>query len=678
MSSHTQTYAAYKEKQRELAHMLEDASEAIGSLAMDAAKAHLMEYAEKASSDSLKIMVVGTFKNGKSTFINSFLGSEVLPAYAMPCTAVINEVVYGEEKRAFLHFREDLPSPLPNNIPRRALEQIKRYEGGEIPSIEIPSDELEAYTTIPMDKDPKEMLMESPYEKIVLQWPLDLLENGVEIIDSPGLNEHKTRTQVTEGYLDKADAILFVLTADKLCSEDEMRFIDLNLKKRGYGDIYFVVNRFDTIRSVKEKQGVKDWAKNKLCEFTSFGEEGLFFVSARNALDGKTQNKPDLYENSGMPEFERELSDFLVNQRGRIKMSQPVRELKRILEKEGMEQIALRRAMLDTSLHELIARRDVALPQLHKLKERLDGTRQNISKQVDSAIPEIRFQINKYFADLSTYIEAWVNEYEPATQIGLLSAKQNAEPLVAEITDYVKDRLEEEQVDWQQNTLGPFIADKVQMIFDLNEANLESFFFELDKIKLTIAGPSAASDEKEVSGTERLIAAGLGLFATGPAGAIVGGVHGFSKDFMTGLLKQFAIFGGLALVGLLNPFTIIPVIGYAFFKNVWGAGDKITAQIKAKVVEALKNQVGNSAVESIEDTLDGLRTQIWAAFEPMLNKMAAEVRETEANVDQVIKEMTQGQQEVDRQKGLLASTEGHITELIAKADEFISVNNLGS
>ena len=35
------------------------------------------------------------------------------------------------------------------------------------------------------------------------------IENGVEIIDSPGLNEHATRTKVTMDYLSKADAILF-------------------------------------------------------------------------------------------------------------------------------------------------------------------------------------------------------------------------------------------------------------------------------------------------------------------------------------------------------------------------------------------------------------------------------------------------------------------------------------
>ena len=56
------------------------------------------------SSDTFKVLVVGEFKRGKSTFINALLGEEVLPAFSIPCTAVINEIKYSEEKKAILHF----------------------------------------------------------------------------------------------------------------------------------------------------------------------------------------------------------------------------------------------------------------------------------------------------------------------------------------------------------------------------------------------------------------------------------------------------------------------------------------------------------------------------------------------------------------------------------------------
>ena len=43
-------------------------------------------------------MVLGEFKRGKSTFINALLGEEILPAYAVPCTAIINEIKYADVK----------------------------------------------------------------------------------------------------------------------------------------------------------------------------------------------------------------------------------------------------------------------------------------------------------------------------------------------------------------------------------------------------------------------------------------------------------------------------------------------------------------------------------------------------------------------------------------------------
>ena len=226
-------YAKFKERQIELADMLNDSAEVISELNMNQFQENLKQLGMKVQNDTFKIQVVGTFKNGKSTFINSFLGEEILPAYALPTTAVINEVKWGEDKKAVIHFRNPLPEKLPSGIPEKAMAHMSKFNMQNIPPLEIPYDEIEDYVVIPFDKDPTEMLLESPYEKVELFWPLPLLKNGVEIIDSPGLNEHRTRTKVTMDYLSKADAILFVLNATQLCSQEEMRFIENNLKKEG-------------------------------------------------------------------------------------------------------------------------------------------------------------------------------------------------------------------------------------------------------------------------------------------------------------------------------------------------------------------------------------------------------------------------------------------------------------
>jgi len=72
----------------------------LNGLGLDIEGQVLIELKTKLEKDNFKVLVIGGFKNGKSTFINSMLGDAILPAYTTPCTAVINEVKYGEKKKA--------------------------------------------------------------------------------------------------------------------------------------------------------------------------------------------------------------------------------------------------------------------------------------------------------------------------------------------------------------------------------------------------------------------------------------------------------------------------------------------------------------------------------------------------------------------------------------------------
>lgn len=97
-------YTHFKEQREKLGKMLMISSDVIKYLNMSNYSDSLSKLSEKVNNDTFKIQVVGTFKNGKSTFINALLGSHVLPAYSLPCTAVINEVKYGKEKKGGLVF----------------------------------------------------------------------------------------------------------------------------------------------------------------------------------------------------------------------------------------------------------------------------------------------------------------------------------------------------------------------------------------------------------------------------------------------------------------------------------------------------------------------------------------------------------------------------------------------
>src|SRR6202022_2368054 len=55
------------------------------------------------SQGLFKIIVLGEFKNGKSTLLNGMLGSKTLPAKAAPATAIITILVYGDGEEVAVH-----------------------------------------------------------------------------------------------------------------------------------------------------------------------------------------------------------------------------------------------------------------------------------------------------------------------------------------------------------------------------------------------------------------------------------------------------------------------------------------------------------------------------------------------------------------------------------------------
>ena len=64
-------------------------------------KLDLQEHAESLEKVSSRLQnhvfrvgIMGEFKRGKSTVINSLLGQEVVPADIMPCSATLNRIVW--------------------------------------------------------------------------------------------------------------------------------------------------------------------------------------------------------------------------------------------------------------------------------------------------------------------------------------------------------------------------------------------------------------------------------------------------------------------------------------------------------------------------------------------------------------------------------------------------------
>ena len=58
-------------------------------------------------------------------------------------------------------------------------------------------------------------------DRAEIEYPLDLLKGGIEIVDTPGLNDTEARNKLVFDYINKCHAILFVLSATQIYTQEE-------------------------------------------------------------------------------------------------------------------------------------------------------------------------------------------------------------------------------------------------------------------------------------------------------------------------------------------------------------------------------------------------------------------------------------------------------------------------
>src|SRR3954447_21171292 len=58
------------------------------------------ELVEKLAKDQFRLVVVGEFNHGKTTFVNALLGATILPVGVTPTTAVIHHLEHSQTPRA--------------------------------------------------------------------------------------------------------------------------------------------------------------------------------------------------------------------------------------------------------------------------------------------------------------------------------------------------------------------------------------------------------------------------------------------------------------------------------------------------------------------------------------------------------------------------------------------------
>ena len=206
-----QTYKDYRNARQKAVDTIAGVEKQLCLLGGNAKAKNLEVSRMRLLSNDFRIIFCGEFKRGKSTLINAMLGDKVLPMKVAPCTGVITEVKFDGMPRVQVH-----------------------PEVGE--TFDAPIEDLRKHTSIVGEDAPET-------NRVEVFYPIDLCENAVTLIDSPGLNEDWRRTQISLQELTKADAAVMVLSCEMALSRSELDFITAQLSERKSG-IFFVWNRF--------------------------------------------------------------------------------------------------------------------------------------------------------------------------------------------------------------------------------------------------------------------------------------------------------------------------------------------------------------------------------------------------------------------------------------------------
>lgn len=663
--SNFQDYSWFREKKSALVGLIRESSGIINNISLTQYAEGLCQLGQKVDSDTFKIQIVGTFKNGKSTFINALLGEDILPTKAVPCTAVINEIKYGE-KKAILNFRNPLPKTLLSDIPDATRAHMKAHGMTNVPPMEIDYDKISDYVTIPVNGDPDEISLKSPYLSVELFYPSALLKEGVEIIDSPGLNENAERTAVTLEYLDKADAIIFLLDATKACAKDEMDTIEDILVPKGFDDMFFVVNRFDLI-STRDQEDIKRFVENKVKEYTT---NEIFYLSALNALEGKVDcDQVEKLRDSGFLPFEAKLSEFLTKDKGRIKLAKPAKELKSILATEALfKAIPSQRTQLSTDLQTLKERYESVKPKLLEYESKKKSLGEGLKLKVEHKEGKIASAIKSQFHVIADMVPAWIKDYAPINNPGVFGRRRDVEKVADEIGKHVSSKVKENFTQWNKDVLVPLVEESATEIFETSDKGLKEIFDGIDELQSEISGTSNVQDKS--SGWTRAFGV-AGICCGFASGASLLSGHFDIKTVAKALAVDLGIGTSLVLLGIANPILAIGGVILVLWNAIRGGQRVVVQKLKDQLTTEIRNSIINDSDAKSKEIVAKIDIEFQKSIATAIKAIDIKINDLKTQIEAVLEEKEIGEANATQRLDLLTQSERELQRICGDLDSFV-------
>jgi len=341
-----QQFIAYSDWRKTLTHSIEQyrswlKGEELSDAQLEQRLTHLLD---RLAEDKLNVAFVAEYSRGKSELINAIFfatyGKRLLPSSAGRTTMCPTELLYDKSKPSSI-----MLLPIETRLGDVSTSEYKRYQD-EWKTIEFDVNandsmvsafaEVSQTKTVTLEVAEKLGLfdpdsaddalninsageIEVPsWRYAVINFPHPLLEEGLVILDTPGLNAIGTEPELTLNMLPNAHAVLFILAADTGVTKSEIdiwrQYISgTRWKQKGR---LAVLNKIDGLWDELKEEGEIEKEINKQiansAELLGLDKRQIFPISAQKGLLAKINNETALLDRSGILNLEKALSDELI------------------------------------------------------------------------------------------------------------------------------------------------------------------------------------------------------------------------------------------------------------------------------------------------------------------------------------------------------------------------------
>lgn len=339
-------FAAYSEWRKALIETIVDYRNWINEQALNDIQVdqRLQQLQERLEDDKLNVAFVAEFSRGKSELINAIFfagyGRRLLPSSAGRTTMCPTELLYDKSKPSSI-----MLLPIETRLSDiSTMEYKRRPEAWQLVEFDVDSNDsmVNAFKEVSNTKtvtlleaeqyglfDPnhaddalgmnRDGSIDVPcWRHAIINFPHPLLEQGLVILDTPGLNALGTEPELTLNMLPNAQAILFILGADTGVTKTEVDVWQKYLsgarwqQKGRLAVLNKIDGLWDELKTEVEIQ--RELAKQikTSAELLGLQTSQIFPISAQKGLLAKVSADHELLRKSRVLELENALSNELI------------------------------------------------------------------------------------------------------------------------------------------------------------------------------------------------------------------------------------------------------------------------------------------------------------------------------------------------------------------------------